>query len=254
MPTVTAKNIKNEKVSFEIDLSSKVSECKKKISELIDIPTNMKLIYLGHVLNDDKTLESYNVKDGSAIIYMPAIAPSKPITFDHVAPVTTTMMVPTAQEPEVVPPMPLMPALPANMNFLNNPQGAMFMLGILQAMAADPQMLQIQQADPAGFQQLLANPNFLQQVMQMGQHQQQHQMASYDNPEGDEDGEHDEHDGHVGALNHVPITTTIQFTKEEFDEIKELESISGVSQSEVIQMYMACGKDKELALNNLLQE
>mmetsp|Transcript_5698 Transcript_5698/g.5653 ORF Transcript_5698/g.5653 Transcript_5698/m.5653 type:complete len:371 (+) Transcript_5698:54-1166(+) len=65
------KDFKKQKVPIEVDLSDTVLATKEKLaSEKECEVSQLKFVYSGKVLQDDKTLESFKIKEGDSIIFM----------------------------------------------------------------------------------------------------------------------------------------------------------------------------------------
>ncbi|KAI5963318.1 RAD23 [Candida pseudojiufengensis] len=65
------KDFKKNTVPIEVELSDTVLSAKEKLSKEKDCePSQIKLVYSGKVLHDDKKLEDFKIKEGAAIIYM----------------------------------------------------------------------------------------------------------------------------------------------------------------------------------------
>uniref|UniRef100_A0A0N4ULM5 Ubiquitin-like domain-containing protein n=1 Tax=Dracunculus medinensis TaxID=318479 RepID=A0A0N4ULM5_DRAME len=59
-------------IEISISLNDTISEVKKKICEITEIPVQVQYIIFGvHHLNDEKTLEYYGIRDGYTIYSVP---------------------------------------------------------------------------------------------------------------------------------------------------------------------------------------
>ncbi|KAF6014261.1 hypothetical protein HII13_000606 [Brettanomyces bruxellensis] len=68
---VIFKNFKKEKFPIEVEPSDSILSGKEKLSAAQDCqPGQLKFVYSGKILKDDKTFEFFNVKDGDQIIFM----------------------------------------------------------------------------------------------------------------------------------------------------------------------------------------
>ncbi|KAG4408286.1 hypothetical protein JTP64_001592 [Candida tropicalis] len=68
---VIFKDFKKQTVSIEVELSDSVLSAKEKLANEKGVDASqIKLVYSGKVLQDDKTLESYKLKEGASIIFM----------------------------------------------------------------------------------------------------------------------------------------------------------------------------------------
>lgn len=73
------KDFKKQKVPIEVEATDGVVATKEKLAaEILCDAAQLKLVYLGKVLADDKTLADYKMKDGDAIIFMVLKAKPKP--------------------------------------------------------------------------------------------------------------------------------------------------------------------------------
>lgn len=79
---LTLKTLKQEQLSIEAEPNEKVSQVKEKIQEKYSHPTEaQRLIFAGKILDDDKTLESYNITEKEFLVLMVRkIAPKKAAT------------------------------------------------------------------------------------------------------------------------------------------------------------------------------
>ncbi|CUM63770.1 uncharacterized protein PRCAT00001354001 [Priceomyces carsonii] len=74
------KDFKKQKVPIEVELSDTVLSTKEKLAQEKDCePSQLKFVYSGKVLQDDKTLESFKVKEGDSIIFMISKTKKSPI-------------------------------------------------------------------------------------------------------------------------------------------------------------------------------
>ncbi len=119
---------------------------------------------------------------------------------------------------------------PANMGNMFRQQMQQNPELFLQVLLSNPQIQQFAAQDPEAFQQMINDPNFLQQVMGVG--------AMMDGAEGEEDNDH----------------AVIQFTKAEKEELDDLVAMSSLSINEVVQYYLVCDRNKELAANMIMNE
>ncbi len=73
---VIIKNLKGQQFDLEVEETETVASIKGKIEEKKkgdgeSYPAaDQKLVILGKIMEDDKTLQSYNVKDGNFIVVM----------------------------------------------------------------------------------------------------------------------------------------------------------------------------------------
>ena len=73
MPTIHVKATSGAKISVDVELSSTVVELKETLSasDKANVPsTQQRLIYRGHVMKDDQTLESYGKSHVVSFTYL----------------------------------------------------------------------------------------------------------------------------------------------------------------------------------------
>ncbi|OQD70507.1 hypothetical protein PENDEC_c023G07119 [Penicillium decumbens] len=105
---LTFKDLKQEKFVIDVEPSETVREVKAKIAQEKSEydAERMKVIYSGKILQDDKTVESYNIQEKDFLVCLPAKGP-KPAASASRAPST-----PAARAPASTPAAPA-PAAPA---------------------------------------------------------------------------------------------------------------------------------------------
>ncbi|KAK6457720.1 nucleotide excision repair protein [Scheffersomyces xylosifermentans] len=76
---VIFKDFKKQKVPIEVELSDTVLATKEKLAAEKDCePSQLKFVYSGKVLSDDKTLDHFKIKEGDSIIFMVSKAKKTP--------------------------------------------------------------------------------------------------------------------------------------------------------------------------------
>ncbi|RCK67770.1 UV excision repair protein RAD23 [Candida viswanathii] len=86
---VIFKDFKKQTVAIDVELSETVLSAKEKLASDKGVDASqIKLVYSGKVLQDDKTLESYKIKEGASIIFMINKAKQTPTPVPE--PVTST--------------------------------------------------------------------------------------------------------------------------------------------------------------------
>ncbi|SPQ93869.1 Ubiquilin [Plasmodiophora brassicae] len=163
MVTINIKSTSGEKSLVPADLSSTVADFKAVVEEKTTVPAaQQRLIFKGHVLQDARTLESYSIEDGNTVILVKAARKPDASSAPSAA-------APAAAASPAAAPAPATGQAPA----AANPFAAM--LGGAGAFGAGPaapfDMAQMQQ-------QLLSNPEMMQQIMQSPMMQ-----SLMDNPE-----------------------------------------------------------------------
>ncbi|CAN3360327.1 UV excision repair protein Rad23p [Diutina catenulata] len=73
------KDFKKQKVPIEVDAADSVASVKEKLAATASCEASqLKFVYSGKILTDDKTLEDFKVKDGDSIIFMVSKTKPKP--------------------------------------------------------------------------------------------------------------------------------------------------------------------------------
>ncbi|KAJ5443534.1 UV excision repair protein rhp23 [Penicillium daleae] len=108
---LTFKDLKQEKFVIEVEPSETVRQVKEKISqEKPDYGAErMKVIYSGKILQDDKTVESYNIQEKDFLVCLPAKQPKAAPSSSAASSVPST---PATRAPAATPAAPA-PAAPA---------------------------------------------------------------------------------------------------------------------------------------------
>lgn len=69
--SITLKRLDGSSSVLAVDTDDKVGAVKEKLSEKDDVPAEKhRLIYRGHMLEDDKTLGEYGIKNGDELFVM----------------------------------------------------------------------------------------------------------------------------------------------------------------------------------------
>ena len=230
---VLVRTLKGDSLNITIVDNSSVYDLKKSISDLIQhSPDLMKLIFSGKVLEEnDKKLSDYNVIDGSSLVaYLqkvnqPTVNPIPHQT--NKSSIDDNIVHDQAEN-----------NIPENNIFQmfsnliqQNPQE------FLQTILNDPGINQLYQNNPTGFMQILNDPSYIQNVLHIGQ-----QMDLQNNEEGNEDGANEEN-----------MSVQIDLTENEMNDVNELVTM-GFSFEDCVQYYIAFDKNKELAINALMND
>ena len=277
---ITVQTLDKKVDDIVIDDNALVEDLKKQISSVKNCqPDNLKLIFNGGILDDDKKkIVDYNVKDGTKIVMMiqKPKGPLKPPP----TPVQTSQPpqnpVPVTQSTNVSSPAPsgtsnnqssvgvsnLQPVLltgSANANTSNtNPPNPMINLFtnvlqqnpemFMQMMLQNPTINELNQQNPQMLQQLITDPNFINQVVQLGQ-------TAYGNVDGDGiddfmdvDDQEELYQNMFGAQVEIPLTA------QQKQEVAEIVQLGFGSYEDAIQYYVAYDHNKELAINALLND
>ncbi|CAK9435450.1 uncharacterized protein LODBEIA_P01770 [Lodderomyces beijingensis] len=87
---IILKDFKKQTVPIDAELQDTVLSVKEKLGKEKECePSQIKLVYSGKVLQDDKTLESFKLKEGSSIIFMISKAKKTPTPAPEVASTST---------------------------------------------------------------------------------------------------------------------------------------------------------------------
>ncbi|KAJ5787045.1 UV excision repair protein (RadW) [Penicillium paradoxum] len=118
---LTFKDLKQEKFVIDVEPSETVREVKVKIAQEKGEyeAERMKVIYSGKILQDDKTVESYNIQEKDFLVCLPSKQPKAPAPSSQVpstpaarAPVSTPAA-PPAPQAATAPPPSAVPATPS---------------------------------------------------------------------------------------------------------------------------------------------
>ncbi|KAJ5179579.1 hypothetical protein N7492_002789 [Penicillium capsulatum] len=107
---LTFKDLKQEKFVIEVEPSETVRQVKDKIAQEksgYEAPS-MKIIYSGKILQDDKTVESYNIQEKDFLVCLPSKGKPKPAS--SAAGPSPTPSTPAARAPASTPAVPAAPA------------------------------------------------------------------------------------------------------------------------------------------------
>lgn len=158
MVSVSIRSSGTNVVIDDVITSEHVSVLKQRISVATGVPVDeQRLVFSGHVLQDDKTMDSYDIADGSSIHMIRKVATTTTTTTTSTNGTTTST--PTTPQPSYIPqqqPTSLFaPATTAPQAAPLNPAGAN---PNIEALMRNPQAQQM-------MRQMLADPRFLQHVM-----------------------------------------------------------------------------------------
>ncbi len=257
---VTVKTLKKE--CFDVEVSgNSVGDLRSAISTTKGLADNIdvKIIFSGKILKEDSALLSdVGINEDNFVIiltkkvtnYNKPSDPSAPILAAPTAPTSPAPTVPApasiAETPLVTPSVPLsnpinlfggseqVPPAPQTLpigsegmsnvaQFLQqNPQ--MF----LQILLQNPEIQQIAQQNPAALTQLLSNPNFINDMMQLAQGM----------------------DGIPGMDENV---VPIQLNEEQHNEVQQLTNL-GVDMQTALYYYQSCGGDVNMAANLIMED
>jgi hypothetical protein len=262
MVNIKVKTLTNKIYDIQVDENTLVSSLKEKVSEVHDnkqYDHEYKIIHLGKVLNDTDSIESFH--EGKLFILMT----TKKKIEDVKKPATPPLpSFPPIQSMVHLPPIPSLPAL-SSLPVIQPVQLNMGNLGNLGLSDNEQNLLNVLLNGSLGN---LQNPSMANALNDLNNILNNPEFAGIyqpneDNDEVDED--HVEPDGENEEENAVednnqPALQTNQqfnsemvgnFTNKEVDEINEITNM-GYDYYEVIQIYMAVGKNKEAAMNLLI--
>lgn len=263
---INFKNLKHENKSIEFDETVTVSEAKIKVGEAYEVEPNLlKLIYAGAVLKDDQKLASLNIPQTGFIVAMS----SKPKTVQPTT-TTSTSTVPsvTIPTPTVVPsvtttttpasaPAPTSTDQPSEMP----PNVSRYFIRWI----THPAVSVILQINPVILIQLLRQDSVLAPYFSENLDNFRSMLDNieqYIDPNTlNNNNEIDEDDDEIGQLPIPPSlpqgASQVQLTQEEkadLDSLIQFATEMGVNSSIAIQYFMACEKNKELAMDLIMQE
>ncbi|EGE04583.1 nucleotide excision repair protein RAD23 [Trichophyton equinum CBS 127.97] len=245
---LTFRDLKQQKFVIDAEPSDKILDVKEKIATEKGWPASQqKLIYSGKILQDDNTVESYNIEEKGFIVCMvskPKAAPSASAASSSQTPAAA----PSAPAP-VTPSAPSRanaaasetPATPSPAGGAGETAGSLGSLEFLRNNPHFQQLRQLVQQQPQMLEPILqqvgaGNPQLAQLI---GQNQEQFlQLLSEDVDD---------------ETQLPPGTQSISVTEEERDAIERLCRL-GFSRDSVIQAYFACDKNEELAANFLFDQ
>jgi len=218
-------------VSFEDTETPTIQDLKNKLQVIKNHPVEqMLIIYNGQkLLEDGKKLSEYGIKDGTSVVLMMTKAKPTP------PPVPASVPIPVSQQPQSEPTAQpavqptAQPAGGAHANFANilqqNPQQ------FLQMLMSNPQIAAMAQQNPAAFAQILADPNFLNNIVQVGE-----------GMEGDEE----------DPMYEKVFEGDVELTDAQKKEVEEIVAMGFGSFEDTVQYYVALGYNKDATVNALL--
>lgn len=228
---VIIRTLKGDKLNVIIQDDATVLMLKQAIEKIHTAPVdNTKLIFEGHILENDKSLNSYNIKEDSVLVIL--VSKNNAVKVDAEAKAKLEAEEKAKQDSEVsisgnadTPEI----GLPSNGLFNSfQTQLQQYPQLFLQMLLQNPSINQMAQQNPEELQQILLDPNFMQNVMNVGESI----GVSYDDSESED--------------------INIIFNDEEKKDIDHLISL-GFDQTDAVQYYLACDKNKEAAANMMME-
>ena len=249
-------------VDVTVEDSGTVLDLKNSIHEVKNHPIDqMTIIFNGKKLDDNnKALSDYAVVDGTRVVLM--LHKQKPATSTVTLPTipstvpTLTPVSPTQETPEQVSDpvdsddlASLTPSVPSvslpssnvatasgtpigsfSQMFQQNPQL------LAQLLMSNPQISQMAQENPEAFAQIMNDPNFLSNIIQMGE------------------GFEEEYDDEDEQLYEKIFQGDAGLTEEQKKEVEVITNMGLGSYEDTIQLYVAYGHNKDATVNALLDE
>lgn len=238
MPTLTFKTLSNKSTTIEIpNFEISVKDLKEQLSKHDYDPNLTKIIFKGKILDNEKQVKSYEgIVDGSSLVIMqtkkPIEAKPQESKKEEVKKEETSSSDSSPSEPISAPIQTTNPFSQLFQSFGGNqptaPIGPSIGPSMMQIMASsmqDPQIRQIYQQNPNMFLNMINSPSFM-NLLNSG--------VSSAPMAGD------------------PNAIYLKFTELEMKDINELIGL-GFNKNEVIEIYMACNKDKESSANILFE-
>jgi hypothetical protein len=273
MPKLVLKNLDKKVITYEeYDFNKTVKDLKDQMSQDHNLDGDIKIIYIGKVLQDKNTIASYNIKEGAQLVF---VVNKKKVDVPQPEPTPVAPSPPTPVNQADPTPAPVQNA-GAQQNVIaglsNNPQIMQNVMhqSLLQILSSHPQMQQIRQQDPAGFDALVNSPSFIQQVMQFGMAQQGNMAQGNlgnlfgipnlsqfgaENVDGNtDDDEENDNSGSIPGIVQVDISDLTEEDNTKIRQIHACLSAYNVPLSDVVQTYIACGKDEEATASTLMDE
>jgi ubiquilin len=161
---ITVKTTNGDKFTVQVENGMLVSELKAVIHSLQDIPADQqRIIYKGHVLKDEKTLESYQLEEGHTLILVKGTKKAQPAAR---APVNSVPAANTQQTSAPAPAANPLASMMGNPLFSNpnNASGANF-ADMQRQMLENPEMMRSMMDSPM-MQSLMDNPELMQSIFQ----------------------------------------------------------------------------------------
>ncbi|CAH6421217.1 Ubiquitin [uncultured virus] len=236
---ILVQTLQQEKFEIEVDDNSTILDLKNIIStKKKEIPfDHIKLIFEGKIMENEKSLEFYSLKNQSRIVLLVTKPKTKqPVENPpQIAQPNLSINIPNIGSSVNNPTLSQnissnIPNLSLN-NFVQNLSTTEFNPQLfLQLLMQNPMVSSFAQQNPQDFEQILNNPNFLQNVLNSGN------LFNGQNFGSTMEGE-----------------MVIELTQQEKLDVEELVSL-GFEESEVLQFYIACGKDKTSTADMLFNQ
>lgn len=254
---VNFKNLKHETKSIELGDDSTIGDARIEVGKVYDAdPALIKLIYAGAVLkNDSQKVSELKIASNGFIVVVISPKPAAPKA-DPI-PASTPQQASVAI-PEPVPVTNQSPFTSNNSNGTNtgNHELPENVLRYIQRWLSHPAVGILAQANPQIiFQLLMQDPIISPHVP--GTMEEFLQLISNMNLEDVEENDGDMPDYTPGANVLPEGATRVELTPQErtdLDNLIKFATEMGIDSRTTIQYFLACGKNKELAMNLIIQE
>lgn len=226
---ITVKTIKNESFPVEVINEGTVLDLKNEISKAYrSIPIdNIKVIFEGKILENDRSLQSYSIKDNCNVVIVIGKSKSNQSTKNEInnQQDNTNTTSNTSNTSKIDNPLRITDDSNKSQDISINKDAQK----ISQENNLLPEITE-NFYDPTKLQQIINDPNFLTNIMMIGR------MLHNRTPN-----------------NELFEDTKIELTESEKQDIDSLIDM-GFDESDVIQYYLVCGKDKNLAADMMMND
>ncbi|KAH3662091.1 hypothetical protein OGAPHI_006272 [Ogataea philodendri] len=150
---VIFKDFKKEKIPLDVELSDSVLSAKEKLASLKECEASqVKFVYSGKVLQDDKTFENFKIKENDQVIFMISKPKKAPVSAEPAKPKETATATSTAPVAEQAPVAPAGgESAPAQFDASTFASGSVRETAIQNIMAMGFERAQVEQALTAAF-------------------------------------------------------------------------------------------------------
>ena len=235
MVKIVFKTLKHEIIEKDINLDITIADLKDELTKNGYFVDELKLIFKGKVLEDNKTLMSYNYNPESKD-YIVIMTIKKPVEEQVKKPFEEQVKKPDEEQvkkPDEEQVNTQMTHQLENNQQVNNEEDDDYedvedeTLNMVNVLSQNPNiLLGLIAQDPEMSQLFNQHPNFMQTVLSVGLH---------------------------GAFGDNPHVLHINITEDDRNDINELMAL-GFTENEVIQVYYACNKNKEQAASMLFED
>lgn len=257
---VTVQSLDQKTNDFIVEETTTLLDFKKMISNARNHPHDqIKLIFSGAILDqDDKKLTDYKICDQSKLVIMlqkNKITKPTPITQTVTSQPTPPVQPVSAPTPVHAVPAQLIPGMSllqantsANANAVN-PTAQLFNSVLqqspemfMQMLMQNPQISQMAQQNPQALMQVISDPNFINNILQVGQETLE---LLDDNDINSDEQLYEKVFAGMGTIN---------LTEEQKKEVIEIVDLGFGTFEDAVQYYVAYEHNKEMAINALLND